>query len=295
MKNLMTVRGVLATVAVAGLMCASTVGPALAAAPAAPPKNDKTTICHRTGSATNPYVQITISNSAVAAHLKQHDVTRDWSKSGYKAGQLLVGSDFVPAPGMGCTIPTPVPPTNTPTPLPTNTPTPLPTNTPVVFVACVVSIGVTQDATTVTGTSGADTIDCSMVNSGRTINGFDGDDTITGTPFNDIIDGGEGNNTITALNGDNTITSGAGNDTITAGPEGNNTINSGAGDDTITGANGNDTINAGDGNDTVTGGLGSDTIEGGNGNDTLSAAPDGNDTITDVGDGNDTCNATPCP
>ena len=128
---------------------------------------------------------------------------------------------------------------------------------------CIVSAGVTQDATTVTGTSGADTIDCSMVNSGRTINGFDGDDTITGTQFDDMINGGEGNNTITALNGDNIITSGAGNDTITAGPEGNNNINSGAGNDTITSGTGNDTIDAGDGNNTVTSGTGNDTITSG--------------------------------
>jgi hypothetical protein len=280
--------GAMATVAVGGLIFFSTVS---AAPAAAPQSNGKTTICHRTGSATNPYVQITISNNAVAAHLANHDVTRDWSKSGYKPGKLTVGGDFVSDPVTGCTIPTPVPPTPVPpTPVP---PTPVPP-TPTLEL-CVVSAGVTQDATTVTGTGGDDTIDCSMVSSGRTILGFDGNDTITGTNFDDVIEGGEGNNTITALNGNNTITSGAGNDTITAGPEGNNTITSGAGDDTITGANGNDFIDAGAGNDTATGGLGSDTIEGGDGNDTLSAAPDGNDSVTDVGDGNDTCNATPCP
>jgi hypothetical protein len=36
-------------------------------------KAGKTTICHATGSATNPYVQITISNNAVAAHRRHQD------------------------------------------------------------------------------------------------------------------------------------------------------------------------------------------------------------------------------
>jgi len=31
--------------------------------------NDKTTICHRTGSNSNPYVIITISNNALKAHI----------------------------------------------------------------------------------------------------------------------------------------------------------------------------------------------------------------------------------
>jgi hypothetical protein len=59
--------------------------------PPAPPatnthaKAGKTTICHATGSATNPYVTITISNNAVPAHQRHQD-----------------GRDIVPAPGGGC-------------------------------------------------------------------------------------------------------------------------------------------------------------------------------------------------
>jgi hypothetical protein len=45
----------------------------------------KTTICHSTGSATNPFVQITIANPAVQAHAKHHD-----------------GDDIIPAPSGGC-------------------------------------------------------------------------------------------------------------------------------------------------------------------------------------------------
>ena len=45
----------------------------------------KTTICHSTGSATNPYVEITIANPAVQAHGRHHD-----------------GGDIIPAPAGGC-------------------------------------------------------------------------------------------------------------------------------------------------------------------------------------------------
>jgi hypothetical protein len=60
-------------------------------APSAPPatnthaKAGKTTICHATGSQTNPYVTITISNNAVPAHQRHQD-----------------GRDIVPAPTDGC-------------------------------------------------------------------------------------------------------------------------------------------------------------------------------------------------
>jgi hypothetical protein len=47
--------------------------------------NSKTTICHATGSETNPYVQITVSNNALAAH-KRHQG----------------GRDIIPAPEEGC-------------------------------------------------------------------------------------------------------------------------------------------------------------------------------------------------
>jgi len=46
---------------------------------------DKTTICHATGSVTNPYVEITISNSALDAHRRHQD-----------------REDIIPAPATGC-------------------------------------------------------------------------------------------------------------------------------------------------------------------------------------------------
>ena len=53
--------------------------------PSSHAKAGKTTICHATGSATNPYVEITISNNAVPAHQRHQD-----------------GRDIVPAPAGGC-------------------------------------------------------------------------------------------------------------------------------------------------------------------------------------------------
>ena len=60
-------------------------------APAPQPRDNngaahqKTTICHATGSATNPYVEITISDRALKAHAAHQD-----------------GRDIIPAPGGGC-------------------------------------------------------------------------------------------------------------------------------------------------------------------------------------------------
>jgi hypothetical protein len=48
-----------------------------------PSSDDKVTICHATGSASNPYVEITISKSAVQAHAKH-------------------AGDIIPAPSTGC-------------------------------------------------------------------------------------------------------------------------------------------------------------------------------------------------
>ena len=209
-------RQVIATVAVAGLMCSGLVGSTLAAPKdkAGSGGDEKVTLCHRTGSETNPYVEITIGPIAALKHLERHDVTLNWKGSGVKAGTLMVRGDFLSDPVTGCTVP-PVPPSGP-------------------FVECEVSVGVMQTETTVTGTSADDTIDCTNASPGKTITGGDGNDTITGTAFDDKITGGNGN------------------DTITGGP-GDDVIEGGNGNDTLTGSGGNDVVtDVGDGNDTIT-------------------------------------------
>ena len=52
-------------------------------------------------------------------------------------------------------------------------------------VDCVVSAGVTQTATTVTGTNRNDTIACGGASRGKKIIGRAGNDTITGTAFHE--------------------------------------------------------------------------------------------------------------
>ena len=241
----------------------------LAFAPAASAA-EKVTICHATGSATNPYVQITISDSAVEAHRRHQD-----------------REDIIPAPTTGCPSVVPPPPPPPPSDVCPNIPGDQ-AEVPVGFmkdaagncvpeavepyVPCVVSVGVTQNETTVTGTPGDDTIDCSAASPGKTIDGFGGNDTITGTQFDDVITGGEGNDTITGLGGNDTLDGNQGNDTISGG-EGNDTITGSEGNDTLSGEGGDDFVDGGDDDDTLSGGTGTNTLIGGPGTDTCDGAP----------------------
>lgn len=111
---------------------------------------------------------------------------------------------------------------------------------------CVVGPGVTQTNTTVTGTGLHDTIDCGGSSPAKTIDGGGGNDTITGTSFDDNINGG------------------VGMDILTGGP-------------------GNDTLSGGNDDDTLSGGPGSDMLKGDAGNDSLSGPPD--DDAVDTLDG----------
>ena len=102
---------------------------------------------------------------------------------------------------------------------------------------CVVSAGVTQTATTVTGTNGNDTIACGGASRGKKIIGRAGNDTITGTAFHDTINGGRGNDTLTGGLGIDTLSGGAGHDVL-KGPANDgrvDTLNGGAGSDTCQG------------------------------------------------------------
>jgi hypothetical protein len=144
-------------------------------------------------------------------------------------------------------------------------------------VNCVVGPGVTQTATTVTGTNGNDTIDCGGVNRGKRIIGKAGNDTITGTRFHDTINGGRGNDTMTGGRGHDTLIGGRGHDTMT-GSAGRDTLKDGLGNDTLTGSAGNDRLKGGAGDDTLSGGVGKDGLNGGVGTDILNGDA-GNDTL----------------
>lgn len=214
----------LGTLGVAGLMFSGAVGSALATEP---DNNERVTICHATGSVTHPYVEITVSENALAAHREHQDRL-----------------DIIPAPPTGCVFP--------------------PGPDPGPFVDCVVSVGVTQTPTAVIGTTGNDTIDCTNASPGKLIQGGEGNDTITGTAFIDIIYGSGGNDTLTGGGGDDVLFGGAGDDTVT-GSEGDDILIGEAGADTLSGGVGNDTLDGlpADGSmDTLNGNAGTDICEG---------------------------------
>lgn len=98
-------------------------------------------------------------------------------------------------------------------------------------VNCNVSPGVTQTATTVTGTDRGDTIQCINASPGKTIFGGGGDDFLVGTLNNaDTINGGSGSDTLFGLGGNDTLNGNSGNDALVGGT-GNDRLNGGAGTD----------------------------------------------------------------
>jgi Ca2+-binding RTX toxin-like protein len=154
----------------------------------------------------------------------------------------------------------------------------------------------------VDGGSGNDTINITGTSSswtgGLTVNGDDGNDSITIGDLRTTVLGGDGNDTITIGAGDDSIVGGAGNDSITGGAgssvitdgDGNDTIVSGTGASILDAGNGNDLIEANDLGETISVGNGKSIIDGGTGNDTITAGS-GADTIYGSG-GNDSVNST---
>ena len=146
---------------------------------------------------------------------------------------------------------------------------------------------------TITGTINfADVIDAgdgddvvTVGSAGVTVDGGDGNDTLTGGVGTDVMFGGDGNDEIDGLTGADTIDAGNGHDLVNGGDESagiGDSIIGGHGDDTLVGGNGDDWINGKSGHDQVFGGDGSDVIHGGSGRDTLEGGAD-DDTINGHG------------
>lgn len=88
--------------------------------------------------------------------------------------------------------------------------------------------------------------------------GTDGDDTLWGRPWSNLIDGGDGDDTILGLGGNDNLDGGADDDLIFGGKH-DDTIQGGLGDDLVIGGADIDRLDGGAGSDTVLGGAGSDS------------------------------------
>ena len=138
-----------------------------------------------------------------------------------------------------------------------------------------------------------------------------GNDSLTGTPFDDYLEGFNGHDVLNGGAGADTLIGGEGNDhlygqSVNGGPDdadslsggngsdylqgnaGNDTLDGGAGSDRMNGGAGNDLIMGGAGNDTANGNLGDDTIQGGDGDDSLRGGQ--GDDVIDGGAGDDRIN-----
>lgn len=92
--------------------------------------NNKMTICHGTGSASNPFVRIVVSSNADGGHFNANGTPR----AGHESDILLSGEADCPTVAGAVATPTPTP-TPTPSHTPTVTPSPTPTETPTVLGA----------------------------------------------------------------------------------------------------------------------------------------------------------------
>ncbi len=166
------------------------------------------------------------------------------------------------------------------------------------------------------GSPQADWIDASGFAGGSVVLiGWDGDDTLIGSRFDDVLFGADGTDQVIVTSATNLMLTdlnaiGADDDTLreiesavlsitgTAGRivdasafSGQVTINGGRGADTILGSAGGGTLNGNAGHDSITGGSSADAISGGAGNDILLGAA-GDDTLSgddghDILDGGD--------
>jgi len=120
-----------------------------------------------------------------------------------------------------------------------------------------------------------------------------GNDSITGSSFNDRLYGENGNDTLNGEAGTDWLYGGAGNDTVNGGADddylegnaGDDTVTGGAGADRLWGGAGVDILSGDEGADALWGGDGADKLNGGGGQDSLYGEA-GGDTL-DGGAGND--------
>lgn len=123
---------------------------------------------------------------------------------------------------------------------------------------------VTEDADSVTGTTGADVFD--LLGGNDTMDAGDGDDDIYGNAGDDNIIGGAGADSLSGGNGADSLDGGIGADTL-MGANGADTLLGGDDNDLLNGGDENDELYGGNGADTLIGGTGVDTLDGGAGDD----------------------------
>lgn len=105
---------------------------------------------------------------------------------------------------------------------------------------------------------------------------------VIGGQAGDGINGDGGANRLDGFNGNDLISGNGGDDTLLGGA-GADGLNGGSGNDRIEGGDGADTITGADGNDTLLGGAGVDKLYGGAGNDRFVELPDGDSIYGDEG------------
>jgi hypothetical protein len=118
------------------------------------------------------------------------------------------------------------------------------------------------------------------------IDGGDGNDSLTsgagvqslvGGPGFDLLDAGDGDDFLWGGEGIDSMLGGAGNDSLNSGP-GDDRLDAGDGDDFLAGEDGSDLLLGGAGNDSLAGEGGTDSLDGGDGDDFLSGE-DGSDLL----------------
>jgi hypothetical protein len=107
--------------------------------------------------------------------------------------------------------------------------------------------------------------------------------TVTGTARDDSLVGTPGNDVICALGGDDSV-DGRGGDDVIYGDAGDDRLSGGSGDDTLYGDDGDDRLSGGDGADVLAGGPGGDRLSGDAGADHLDGQGGGGSCKGDAAD-----------